>query len=104
LFVVQGGSVVEFTNPAVLFVFMLAFTVATIAQCFMFSVFFARANLASACSAIFYFIGYLPYALCVQWEEYMENWQKALAVFINVFITRYCSSLTNILSFCICKV
>jgi len=46
----------------------------------MFSVFFSRANLAAACAAIFYFIGYLPYALVVQWEEFMRNWQKSLAV------------------------
>jgi len=46
----------------------------------MFSVFFSHANLAAACAAIFYFIGYLPYALVIQWEEYMQNWHKALAV------------------------
>jgi len=71
---------VEYTDGFVLFLFLTVFTIATIIQCFMFSVFFSRANLAAACAAIFYFIGYLPYALVVQWEEYMRNWHKVLAV------------------------
>jgi len=76
----QGGGVLEYTDGFILFSFLTVFTVATIFQCFMFSVFFSRANLAAACAAIFYFIGYLPYALVVQWEEYMRNWHKSLAV------------------------
>jgi len=71
---------VEYTDGFILFLFLTVFTVATIIQCFMFSVFFSRANLAAACAAIFYFIGYLPYALVLQWEEFMRNWQKSLAV------------------------
>lgn len=70
----------EYSDGLVVFVFMLMFSLATIMQCFMFSVFFSKANLAAACAAIFYFIGYLPYALCIQWEEYMVDWQKAIAV------------------------
>jgi len=64
----------------------------------MFSVFFSRANLAAACAAIFYFIGYLPYALVVQWEEYMRNWQKALAVSRESFVHAFSALSTS--SFC----
>ena len=77
--VLKGGKVLEYSDGLVVFVFMLMFSLATIMQCFMFSVFFSKANLAAACAAIFYFIGYLPYALCIQWEDYMVQWQKALA-------------------------
>jgi ATP-binding cassette, subfamily A (ABC1), member 4 len=77
---VQGGGVLEHSDGFVVFVFLVVFTIATITQCFMFSVFFSRANLAAACAAIFYYIGYLPYAFVVQWEEYMHSWHKALAV------------------------
>ena len=81
---IQGGRVLERTDPSVVFLFMLAFSVATIMQCFMFSVIFSKANLAAACAAIFYFIGYLPYAICVRWEEFMRTWQKAVAVSPNM--------------------
>lgn len=77
---------VEYTDSFLLFVFLTVFTVATIIQCFMFSVFFNRANLAAACAAIFYFNGYLPYVVVVQWEEYMLNWHKALAVSSSFYI------------------
>jgi len=80
---------VEYSDGFVLFLFLTVFTVATIIQCFMFSVFFSRANLAAACAAIFYFIGYLPYALVVQWEEYMRNWHKALAVSSSLLVIVY---------------
>lgn len=96
----QGGGVVEYTDSFILFLFLVVFTVATIIQCFMFSVFFSRANLAAACAAIFYFIGYLPYALVLQWEEYMRNWQKSLAVSCQTFIlwskNRHSSSVQNL--------
>jgi hypothetical protein len=86
-FILQGGRVLEHSDGSVVFVFLTVFTVATITQCFMFSVFFSRANLAAACAAIFYFIGYLPYALVVQWEEYMHSWHKVLSVSkLNILI------------------
>jgi ATP-binding cassette subfamily A (ABC1) protein 1 len=78
--ILQGGEVISRSSSSVLLVFFTVFAIATIAQCFMFSVFFSRANMAAACAAIFYFIGYLPYSFCVNWEDIMTTWQKFLAV------------------------
>ena len=79
-FVFQGGEVIQKSDPTVLFVFFMAFCIATITQCFMFSVFFRKANIAAACAAIFYFIGYLPYSFSVNWEDIMTTGQKVFAV------------------------
>jgi FtsH-binding integral membrane protein len=76
----QLGRVLEHSNGSVIFVFLLVFIIATITQCFMFSVFFSKANLAAVCAGILFFIGYIPYMFCTQWEEFMRTWQKALAV------------------------
>ena len=79
----QFGRLLERSDMSVIFVFMLAYTVATISQCFMFSVLFSKANVAAACAGIFYFIGYLPFSLCLHWDQYMSATQKGLAVRIS---------------------
>ena len=62
------------------FVFMFTYTLATISQCFCISVFFSKANLAAASAGIIYFCTYLPYPLCVTWEEFMRIQEKMIAV------------------------
>ncbi|KAK7490495.1 hypothetical protein BaRGS_00018281 [Batillaria attramentaria] len=71
--VLKGGRVLEYTDPSVIFVFMLSFTISTIAQCFLISVFFSKANLAAVCGGFIYFVLYLPYTQLVQWEEYTST-------------------------------
>ncbi|KAJ8278009.1 hypothetical protein GJAV_G00082740 [Gymnothorax javanicus] len=67
--IVMGGKVLTYSNPIILFLFLLTFTVATIMQCFLMSVFFNKANLAAACSGIIYFTLYLPHILCFAWQD-----------------------------------
>ncbi|NWI00272.1 ABCA1 protein, partial [Tichodroma muraria] len=66
-----GCSILPYSDPAVIFLFLGTFSVATISQCFLISTFFPRANLASACGGIIYFSLYLPYVLCVAWRDYI---------------------------------
>lgn len=49
-------------------------------QCFLISTAFARANLAAACGGIIYFTLYLPYVLCVAWQDYIGYGAKVMAV------------------------
>lgn len=49
-------------------------------QCFLLSTAFSRANLAAACGGIIYFTLYLPYVLCVAWEDYIGFGAKVVAV------------------------
>ncbi|EMP24164.1 ATP-binding cassette sub-family A member 7 [Chelonia mydas] len=69
--ILKLGDILPYSDPTVVFLFLAAFTVATIAQCFLISTFFSRANLASACGGIIYFSFYLPYVLCVAWRDHI---------------------------------
>ncbi|XP_057190130.1 LOW QUALITY PROTEIN: retinal-specific phospholipid-transporting ATPase ABCA4 [Triplophysa rosa] len=66
---IMAGKVLNYSNPIILFLFLLTFTVATIMQCFLMSVFFNKANLAAACSGIIYFTLYLPHIFCFAWQD-----------------------------------
>ncbi|XP_062920691.1 retinal-specific phospholipid-transporting ATPase ABCA4 [Mobula hypostoma] len=74
--VIMRGNVLHYSNPFLLFVFLLVFTIATIMQCFLLSVFFSKANVAAACSGIIYFSLYLPHILCYAWQDRMTRNMK----------------------------
>ncbi|MCJ8749017.1 hypothetical protein PDJAM_G00171320 [Pangasius djambal] len=65
------GKVLRYSDPSVIFVFLLVFCLATVMQCFFISVFFSRANLAAACGGLIYFLLYLPHVLCYAWRDVM---------------------------------
>ncbi|XP_071433900.1 phospholipid-transporting ATPase ABCA7 isoform X2 [Pithys albifrons albifrons] len=69
--ILKLGNILPYSDPAIIFLFLGTFSVATISQCFLISIFFPRANLASACGGIIYFSLYLPYVLCVAWRDYI---------------------------------
>ncbi|XP_035203975.1 phospholipid-transporting ATPase ABCA7 isoform X2 [Oxyura jamaicensis] len=69
--ILKLGNILPYSDPAVIFLFLGTFSVATICQCFLISTFFLRANLASACGGIIYFSLYLPYVLCVAWRDHV---------------------------------
>nr|XP_044605364.1 retinal-specific phospholipid-transporting ATPase ABCA4 isoform X1 [Equus asinus] len=68
---IMHGRILHYSNPFILFLFLLAFSTATIMQCFLLSTFFSRASLAAACSGIIYFTLYLPHILCFAWQDRM---------------------------------
>uniref|UniRef100_A0A8C2DNR8 ATP-binding cassette, sub-family A (ABC1), member 4b n=1 Tax=Cyprinus carpio TaxID=7962 RepID=A0A8C2DNR8_CYPCA len=76
------GKVLNYSDPIILFLFLLTFTVATIMQCFLMSVFFNKANLAAACSGIIYFTLYLPHIFCFAWQDRITKEMK-LASFLS---------------------
>ncbi|XP_068594222.1 retinal-specific phospholipid-transporting ATPase ABCA4-like [Cebidichthys violaceus] len=67
--IIMGGKVLNYSNPVIVFFFLLTFTITTIMQCFLMSVFFNKANMAAACSGIIYFTLYLPHILCFAWQD-----------------------------------
>uniref|UniRef100_A0A3P8YR45 ABC transporter domain-containing protein n=1 Tax=Esox lucius TaxID=8010 RepID=A0A3P8YR45_ESOLU len=73
------GKVLQYSDPSLIFVFLLVFCVATIMECFLISVFFSKANLAAACGGLIYFVLYLPYLLCYAWKDVM-GFQAKVAV------------------------
>uniref|UniRef100_A0A673HB38 ABC transporter domain-containing protein n=1 Tax=Sinocyclocheilus rhinocerous TaxID=307959 RepID=A0A673HB38_9TELE len=67
--ILKYGKVLRYSDPSVIFVFLLVFCMATVMQCFFISVFFSRANLAAACGGLIYFLLYLPHVLCYTWRD-----------------------------------
>uniref|UniRef100_A0A3Q2YCZ2 ATP binding cassette subfamily A member 1 n=1 Tax=Hippocampus comes TaxID=109280 RepID=A0A3Q2YCZ2_HIPCM len=65
------GNLLPYSDTGVVFLFLASFAVVTIMQCFLISTAFARANLAAACGGIIYFTLYLPYVLCVAWQDHI---------------------------------
>uniref|UniRef100_A0A3B3VDY7 P-type phospholipid transporter n=1 Tax=Poecilia latipinna TaxID=48699 RepID=A0A3B3VDY7_9TELE len=78
--IIMGGRVLNYSDPVILFLFLLSFTTATIMQCFLFSIFFNQANLAAACCGIIYFALYLPHIFCFTWQERITKDMKIMAV------------------------
>uniref|UniRef100_A0A672G6Q6 P-type phospholipid transporter n=1 Tax=Salarias fasciatus TaxID=181472 RepID=A0A672G6Q6_SALFA len=76
---VKYGKILQYSDPSVIFVFLLVFCLATITQCFFISVFFSKANLAAACGGLIFFVLYLPYVLCYTWRDVM-GFQAKVAV------------------------
>ncbi|XDV27110.1 hypothetical protein PO909_030696 [Leuciscus waleckii] len=93
--IIMAGKVLNYSDPIILFLFLLTFTVATIMQCFLMSVFFNKANLAAACSGIIYFTLYLPHIFCFAWQDRItKNMKLAVSLLSPVafgFGTEYLS-------------
>ncbi|KAL2089373.1 hypothetical protein ACEWY4_014061 [Coilia grayii] len=81
--IIVAGKVLNYSNPIVLFLFLMTFTLATIMQCFLMSVFFNKANLAASCSGIIYFTLYLPHILCFAWQDRITKEMKLGASFLS---------------------
>ncbi|XP_029002815.1 phospholipid-transporting ATPase ABCA1 isoform X2 [Betta splendens] len=79
----KWGDILPYSNPAVVFFFLMAFATATIMQCFLISTFFSKANLAAACGGLIYFSLYLPYVLCVAWRDHLKTRHKIFASFLS---------------------
>ncbi|XP_061814826.2 phospholipid-transporting ATPase ABCA1-like [Nerophis lumbriciformis] len=80
---VKYGKVLQYSDPTVIFVFLLVFCLATITQCFFISVFFSKANLAAACGGLIYFVLYLPHVLCYAWRDVLSFGVKVAASLLS---------------------
>nr|XP_045238869.1 retinal-specific phospholipid-transporting ATPase ABCA4 isoform X1 [Macaca fascicularis] len=68
---IMHGRILHYSDPFILFLFLLAFSTATIMLCFLLSTFFSKASVAAACSGVIYFTLYLPHILCFAWQDRM---------------------------------
>lgn len=67
--ILKYGKVLYSSDPLVVWVFLMMFAIVTIVFCFLISVLFSKAKLASACGGIIYFLTYLPYVFISIREE-----------------------------------
>ncbi|XP_047441411.1 phospholipid-transporting ATPase ABCA1-like [Mugil cephalus] len=79
----KKGNLLPYSDPGVVFLFLGSYAVVTIMQCFLISTAFSRANLAAACGGIIYFTLYLPYVLCVAWQDYIGFGAKVFASLLS---------------------
>ncbi|XP_066480655.1 retinal-specific phospholipid-transporting ATPase ABCA4 [Tiliqua scincoides] len=80
---IMYGKVLHYSNPHLLFLFLLTFSTASIMQCFLLSTFFSKANLAAACSGVIYFTLYLPHILCFAWQDRLTVKLKTVASLLS---------------------
>uniref|UniRef100_A0A3B5Q3J1 ATP binding cassette subfamily A member 3 n=1 Tax=Xiphophorus maculatus TaxID=8083 RepID=A0A3B5Q3J1_XIPMA len=78
-----NGAVLNNSDPTLVFVFLLVFTVATINYSFMISAFFSRANVAAAAGGFIYFLSYLPYLFLWPRYDLLSHAQKVSACLIS---------------------
>uniref|UniRef100_A0A3Q1GTA6 ATP-binding cassette, sub-family A (ABC1), member 3b n=1 Tax=Acanthochromis polyacanthus TaxID=80966 RepID=A0A3Q1GTA6_9TELE len=78
-----NGAVLTHSDPTLVFVFLLVFTVATINFSFMISAFFSRANVAAAAGGFIYFLSYLPYLFLWPRYDLLSHAQKTSACLIS---------------------
>ncbi|CAL8399525.1 unnamed protein product, partial [Arctogadus glacialis] len=81
--VIMGGRVLHYSDPLIVFLFLLSFSTATLAQCFLLSVFFNQANVAAACSGVLHLALYLPHLLCFAWQDRVTRDMKVLVSLLS---------------------
>uniref|UniRef100_A0A8C1UZZ2 ATP binding cassette subfamily A member 3 n=1 Tax=Cyprinus carpio TaxID=7962 RepID=A0A8C1UZZ2_CYPCA len=78
-----NGAVLTYSDPTLVFFFLLVFAVSTINFSFMISTFFSRANVAAAAGGFIYFLGYLPYVFLWPRYDLLSHAQKVSACLIS---------------------
>ncbi|KAJ3601486.1 hypothetical protein NHX12_032454 [Muraenolepis orangiensis] len=77
------GAVLAYSDPSLVFVFLIVFAVATINFSFMISSFFSRANVAAAAGGFIYFLSYLPYLFLWPHYDLLSHAQKVAACLVS---------------------
>uniref|UniRef100_A0A8B9KRI7 ATP-binding cassette, sub-family A (ABC1), member 3b n=1 Tax=Astyanax mexicanus TaxID=7994 RepID=A0A8B9KRI7_ASTMX len=78
-----NGAVLTYSDPSLVFVFLLVFAVSTISFSFMISSFFSRANVGAAAGGFIYFFSYLPYLFLWPRYDLLSHSQKVSACLIS---------------------
>uniref|UniRef100_A0A8C1CUZ2 ATP-binding cassette, sub-family A (ABC1), member 3b n=1 Tax=Cyprinus carpio carpio TaxID=630221 RepID=A0A8C1CUZ2_CYPCA len=78
-----NGAVLTYSDPTLVFFFLLVFAVSTINFSFMISTFFSRANVAAAAGGFIYFLSYLPYVFLWPRYDLLSHAQKVSACLIS---------------------
>ncbi|RXN24177.1 ATP-binding cassette sub-family A member 3 [Labeo rohita] len=78
-----NGAVLTYSDPTLVFFFLLVFAVSTINFSFMISAFFSRANVAAAAGGFIYFLSYLPYIFLWPRYDLLSHAQKVSACLIS---------------------
>ncbi|XP_066546484.1 phospholipid-transporting ATPase ABCA3 [Amia ocellicauda] len=78
-----NGAVLTYSDPTLVFAFLLTFAVSTINFSFMISAFFSRANVAAAAGGFIYFLTYIPYVFISPRYDLLSHAQKVSACLVS---------------------
>uniref|UniRef100_A0A8C5TQW7 ATP-binding cassette sub-family A member 2 n=1 Tax=Malurus cyaneus samueli TaxID=2593467 RepID=A0A8C5TQW7_9PASS len=82
--ILKYGKVLMHSDVLIIWLFLAIYAVATIMFCFLVSVLYSKAKLASACGGIIYFLSYVPYMYVAIREEVAHDkitaFEKCIAV------------------------
>ncbi|MBN3299367.1 ABCA2 protein, partial [Amia calva] len=67
--ILKYGKVLLHSDPFIIWLFLTIYAIATIMFCFLVSVMYSKAKVASACGGIIYFLSYVPYMYVAIREE-----------------------------------
>ncbi|XP_067859732.1 phospholipid-transporting ATPase ABCA3 [Heptranchias perlo] len=81
--VTHKGAVLQFSDPTLIFLFLLVVVISTLSFSFMISVFFSQANIAAAASGFLYFFSYIPYFFISPRYPSMTSSQKVASCLIS---------------------
>uniref|UniRef100_A0A803TK52 ATP-binding cassette sub-family A member 2 n=1 Tax=Anolis carolinensis TaxID=28377 RepID=A0A803TK52_ANOCA len=88
--ILKYGKVLMHSDVFIIWLFLAIYAVATIMFCFLISVLYSKAKLASACGGIIYFLSYVPYMYVAIREEVAHDkitaFEKCIAVMAGVGI------------------
>uniref|UniRef100_A0A665TKW0 ATP-binding cassette sub-family A member 2 n=1 Tax=Echeneis naucrates TaxID=173247 RepID=A0A665TKW0_ECHNA len=94
--ILKYGRVLLHSNPFIIWLFLTIYAVATIMFCFLVSVIYSKAKLASACGGIIYFLSYVPYMYVAIREEVAHDkitaFEKCIALLALAPSTLHCMS------------
>ncbi|XP_063961818.1 phospholipid-transporting ATPase ABCA3-like [Lytechinus pictus] len=77
------GAIFKSSGPTVIFVFLLLYAMSTIALSFAVSVFFSKANTATAAAGIVWFLSIVPYTFMFNAYSYLSAAEKAAACLLS---------------------
>ncbi|KAJ8311158.1 hypothetical protein KUTeg_011297 [Tegillarca granosa] len=79
----EKGSVLAESNPVLIFLFLMCYSISIIAFCFMFSTFFNKANIGANATGILFYLTYVPYFFLQQRYEDMSVGEKIAACLLS---------------------
>ena len=77
------GRVLNQSDPSMIFVFLLLYSISSIMFCFFVSTFFSKANVAAAAGGIIWFVSYTPYFFVSQSYDTMNLGEKLASCLLS---------------------
>lgn len=75
----SNGKMLSKSDPSLIFIYLLLYSMSSIMYAFMISTFFSRANVAAAGGGITWFLSYIPYFFLAMYYDSLNTSQKTIS-------------------------